>query len=247
MDSNSIATLQDYQQAVERTFTKLQKKIKDFDTSETSQQNILLNGMNGDIRSIKNNISLMKMELSNLNEEANQTKWQEIITKLQSQSDFYKKEINSKKNQKKSGGPVDPTDIDVKVNLAGLTSQQAMDRGDAILRDDRRAIENMKNIVGSDVRTMKEVNANLKSQKEQLENADKDLKEIDYSLKRAGEQMKTMFKMYATDKLIMCMIVVILLVIIAIIVVSLVGKDKNKNFNVPNDIFSNDGKTKTDS
>ena len=52
--------------------------------------------------------------------------------------------------------------------------------------------------------------------------------------------------MYATDKLIMCMIVVIVLVIIAIIIASIVGKNKdNSNQNLPHDIFSNKKNTTT--
>ena len=97
----------------------------------------------------------------------------------------------------------------------------------------------MKKIVGEDVDTMKEVNRELNRQNEALDNAENNLKEIDYSLKRAGKQVKTMFKMYATDKLIMCMIVVILLVIIAIIIASFVGsKNDNINEDQPHDIFT---------
>ncbi len=45
--------------------------------------------------------------------------------------------------------------------------------------------------------------------------------------------------MYATDKLIMCMIVVILLVIIAIVIASFVGnKNNNTNEDQPHDIFT---------
>ena len=124
----------------------------------------------------------------------------------------------------------DPLNIDAKIDVSKLTSQQAMDRGDKILQADRNAITRMKKVVYQDLDTMKEVNKELLSQHEKLENAENDLKEIDYSVNRAGKQIETMAKMYATDKLIMCMICCILLVVVAIIVVSLVfGSDEEEN------------------
>jgi hypothetical protein len=97
---------------------------------------------------------------------------------------------------------------------------------------------------------MKDVNVEINRQNEVLDNVNDEIKEIDFSLKRARKQMKTMLKMYATDKIIMCMIVVIILIIIIIIIVAAVGKDKDKNFNVPHDIFnsnSNSGSTESTS
>jgi len=66
---------------------------------------------------------------------------------------------------------------------------------------------------------------------------------MDYSLDRANKTLKTMAKRYATDKLILFLIVVICLAIIAIIIVAAVGGDKDKKFNVPHDIFSSNKKT----
>ena len=96
----------------------------------------------------------------------------------------------------------------------------------------------MKKIVYQDLDTMKEVNRELLSQHEKLENAENDLQEIDYSLNRAGKQIKTMAKMYATDKLIMCMICCILLVVIAIVVVSIFF-DSDEEENAKQDTFQN--------
>ena len=117
-----------------------------------------------------------------------------------------------------------------------MSSQQVVERGDKILEADRNAISRMKNIVNQDLDTMKEVNKELLSQNEKLENDDKDLKEIDYSLNRAGQHIKTIAKMYATDKLIMCIILCILLVIIAIVIVSFFF-DGDDDTNSKNDSF----------
>ena len=219
MDSNSIAILEDYKSAIDASFMKMEKSAKNFDESDQSQQNIILNTLNTDLNSCKTNIGLMKMEVSNLKEEGNINKWQDIISQLQVNHENYSKQILQMKN-KRNKVVDDPLSIDVRADLSKMTSQQVMDRGDNILRADREAIDRMKKVVNQDLDTMKEVNKELLNQGEKIDNAQKELKEIDYSLNRAGEQIKTMAKMYATDKLIMCMILCILLVIIAIIIVS---------------------------
>ena len=86
---------------------------------------------------------------------------------------------------------------------------------------------------------MKDVNKELLSQHEKLENAETDLKEIDNSLNRAGKQMKTMAKMIATDKLIMCLIGFILLAVIAVIIIFLVLPSGDEDINAKQDTFQN--------
>ena len=79
-------------------------------------------------------------------------------------------------------------------------------------------------------------------QNEKLENADNDLKEIDNSLNRAAKQMKTIAKMIATDKLIMCLIGFILLAIIAVVIVFFVLPSSNEDGsdqNTKQDTFKN--------
>ncbi len=129
-----------------------------------------------------------------------------------------------------------------------MTIQQAIDYGDKILEDYNKRIKNIIKTLNGDFETMKKVNEELERQKKVLEDTINDLKNIDYSLKRAGQQIRNMFKILANDKLIMCLIVVIILVILAIIIASIAGKKKNNsNENLPHDIFSNknsDGKLK---
>jgi hypothetical protein len=237
MDSNSIAILEDYKSAIDASFMKMEKSAKNFDESDQSQQNIILNTLNTDLNSCKTNIGLMKMEVSNLKEEGNINKWQDIISQLQVNHENYSKQILQMKN-KRNKVVDDPLSIDVRADLSKMTSQQVMDRGDNILRADREAIDRMKKVVNQDLDTMKEVNKELLNQGEKIDNAQKELKEIDYSLNRAGEQIKTMAKMYATDKLIMCMILCILLVIIAIIIVSFFF-DGDDDSNSQHDSFNN--------
>ena len=244
MDNNCIAYLKDYQLLVENSIKKMEKKFKEYKTSKNSD---ILKTITKEINSSKGNINLMEMEIVNLNDEKNATEWNEIINKLNKKVKSLKKQLNEINNSNIIDNTIDESDIDVKIDKSKLTSKQAMKRGDKILQEDKKALTNMKKVVHGDIDTMKGVNIELNRQNEVLENVDDDLKEIDFSLKRAGKQMKTMLKMYATDKLIMCMIFVIILIIVIIIIVAAVGKDKNKNFNVPHDIFNSNSNSGTTS
>jgi len=136
----------------------------------------------------------------------------------------------------------DYLNIDAKVDLSKLTSQQVMDRGDKILNEIKNALNRMKNVLNTDLDTMKNVNEGLLIQNEKLENADDDLKEIDNSLNRAAKQMKTIAKTITTDKLIMCLIGFILLAIIAVVIVFFVYPSSNEygtNQNIKQDTFKN--------
>lgn len=220
MDHNFVATLKDLQASVERAFGKIKSNLGKFSSKDYSQQVTSMQSLRIEQQGAKTNINLMKMEVENLNEENNKTAWQETISKLQSQLDSYKKEISEKGQSMKTDTLGEE---DIKVDLKGITVQQAFDRGDKILQQDQDAISRIKKVVNEDVDTMKQVNVELNAQSDKLDVVDEDLKEIDYSLKRAGEQIKAMFKIYATDKLIICMIVVIILLIISIIVVAAVN------------------------
>ena len=241
MDNNSIAILQDYQSSIENSFKKIERLLNDAEGAELSQQNLAVNNINNELKAIKGNIGLIKFEIANLKEESNRTKWNEITAQINSRTDSYKERLDQLRSGHSSNDINDPLNIDAKVDLSKLTSQQVMDRGDKILNADKDALNRMKKIVYSDLDTMKEVNKELLIQHEKLENADNDLKEIDNSLNRAAKQMKTIAKMIATDKLILCLIGFILLAIIAVVIVFFVlpSKDGDGNSNAKQDTFKN--------
>ena len=241
MDNNSIAILQDYQSSIENSFKKIERLLNDAEGAELSQQNLAVNNINNELKAIKGNIGLIKFEIANLKEESNRTKWNEITAQINSRTDSYKERLDQLRSGHSSNDINDPMNIDAKVDLSKLTSQQVMDRGDKILNADKDALNRMKKIVYSDLDTMKEVNKELLIQHEKLENADNDLKEIDNSLNRAAKQMKTIAKMIATDKLILCLIGFILLAIIAVVIVFFVlpSKDGDGNTNAKQDTFKN--------
>ena len=239
MDNNSIAMLQDYQSSIEASFKKIERLFNESEGAEQSQINLASNNINSALKTIKYNIGLIKFEIANLKEESNINKWNEIASQISAKNDSYKVRLDQLKNGGQNNNINDPLNIDAKVDLSKMTSQQVMDRGDQILKSDKDALNRMKKIVYQDLDTMKEVNKELLSQHEKLENAEGDLKEIDNSVNRAGKQIKQMAKMYATDKLIMCMIFCILLVVIAIVVVSLVFDSDEEGENAKQDTFQN--------
>jgi len=185
MDSKNIAILEDYKFSIDNSFQKMDKSMKEFEGADQSQQNMIISVINSDLSQVKTNIRLMKMEFSNLKEENNTNKWQENISTLNSKYDEYKSKMSQMKNAKNSIND-DPNNIDVRVGMSNMSSQQVIDRGIKILNADRDAINRMKKVVNEDLNTMKDVNKKLLSQNEKLDNAHKDLEEIDYSLNRAG-------------------------------------------------------------
>ena len=242
MDNNSIAILQDYQTSIEASFKKIERLLNDAAGAELSQQNLAVNNINNEMKAIKGNIGLIKFEIANLKDESNRTKWNETTSQINTRLDSYKERLDELRNGGNSNDANDPLNIDAKVDLSKLTSQQVMDRGDKILNADKEALNRMKKIVYKDLDTMKNVNQELLIQHEKLENADNDLKEIDNSLNRAAKQMKTIAKMIATDKLIMCLIGFILLAIIAVVIVFFVLPSKNEDgtdTNTKQDTFKN--------
>ena len=244
MDKNNISVLEDYKASIEKSFKRIEQSLKTADKSQISSLKI-------ELSSVKTDINFMKENARELQSQENINKWNEIISKIRSQVKEYEKKIEKLKNSKnKSSSP--PVDVhlnaDAKVDLNQLNAQQVMDRGDAILNADDNAIDNMAKIVNKDVDQMKNVNVELNVQQEKLENIDSNLKEMDYSLKRAGKQITNMFKLYAKDKCIMGLIIIIVIIIVVIIIVSACGGDKEKNFNVPHDIFgTNNNSTSTNS
>ena len=240
MDNNIIATLQDYKESIEKSFKSIEKELKEYIRKDASLQNRLLDSITNNQSTIKTNLSYMKMEKSNLKDENNIKKWEGIIEMLHNKHEEYKKRILELKNSKERKNTDDSIDINNNnIDIKKMSSKQVMNDGDKIIKHDGEIINNMKEMVDKDLKTMQGVNIELERQHVVLDNVDKDLKDIDYSLKRAGQQIRNILKRYATDKLIMCFIVVIILVILAIIIASIAGKKKdNSNENLPHDIFS---------
>ena len=245
MDKNNLSLLEDYKVSIDNSFKKLDKALKSADKSQVSS-------LKNELANVKANVNLMKQYARDLQSQENINKWEEIISKIKTKVKEYDKKIDKIKNAKDKSTSQMPVDEhlnpDAKVDLNKLNAQQVIDRGDVILDADDNAIDNMAKIVNKNVDQVKNVNVELNAQIEKLDNVDNDLKEMDYSLKRAGKQITNMFKLYAKDKCIVGLIIVIVIIIVVIIIVSACGGDNEKNFNVPHDIFgTNNNNTSSNS
>ena len=254
MDKNTIAVMQDYQSSIENSFKKIDKKANSYNKLDKSQKKTAISFLKQELANIKANMGMMKAELQNFIDPDNKNTWEEAISKLKSKVKQYSEKIkniemsNIAQENNDDNNNQNYLDPNAKVNYNELNVQQVFDRGDNILNEDDKAVKNMAKVVNQDVDQMKNVNIELNRQVEKLDNVDEDLKEMDYSLKRAGKQITSMFKMYSSDKCITGLIIVILIIIVVIIIVSICGGDSKKNFNVPHDIFkTNNNGTNTNS
>jgi hypothetical protein len=243
-----IATIKDYKSKIDQLIERVKKNLGKFDSLDPSEQSNMVKTINNDFKYIEGQIESMKYEVNNIKNEGTHKGFKDQITttKLEVRKlndDFVEKQ----KGMNKLDNLLLPEDVDIRMKPnSELNVQQVINKGNEILKDDGEAIRRMNVVVNQDKNTAVQIQIDLKNQKEKLEGTSKNLKEINASLKRADKNLKTMFKMYATDKLIMCLIVVIVLVIIAIIITAAVGGDKDNIFNVPHDIFvSNKNTTAT--
>jgi len=188
----------------------------------------------------------MKIEIPRLEDQQKKDLWEKERSDLESKLDIYSKKIDNLENLENiidNDEKEDYLDIDTKIDHGKLTSEQAMKRGDKLVNTDRNILENAARTVNVDGNTIIEVNKELERQIKELDNVDKDLVEIDFSLNRARKKITDMFKMYSKDKCIIWLIVAILIIIVTIIITSACGGDSKNNFNVPHDIFFSNNKT----
>ena len=247
MDINSIDDLERLKKNIEASFETIEKELKSKKKTGKSKEQI--SNLENKLTIIKNNIKSMENELLNLNSDKNKSEWKEIISHLKEKrinyqnkiKDFESKNIGLISDNNRENN--DHLNLEAKVDYNKLNVQQHFERGDEAVKQMDNAIDNMLHLANQGSSDMKGINTNLQGQIETLDNIETDLKEIDISLDRAKKQITDMFKMLSQDKIITCLIITIVIIIIAIIIVSACGGDKNKNFNVPHDIFikSNNG------
>ena len=241
MDNNTLAIIKDQSDKIDKSFQKIENKINSYKKADKKNKKSIKNTIQNELNFIKEQyLPEMKKQIDDLKDEQNKENYEKIYNKLKLKIKNYKEKINNldseeiNNEEKKDDDYLDPN---AKVDLNQLNVEQAMKRGDNILEEDDKAISNMNKIVGGDVDTMKKVNIELNNQKEKMATIDKDLKEIEFSVDRARKKITNMFKIYASDKCVICLIVVILIIIVTIILVSAFGGDNKNNFNVPHDIF----------
>ena len=249
-DNIIIDLLKDYQKSIESSFEDIDKKIKNYNKGDRKQKNAIKKNILKELELIKENNNQMKLNSEPLSKESIKEKWDKIHNNYKSKIKEYNEKVNNLESGQTDDGQEpedDYKDPDAKVNLDKLNVEQGMERGDNILNADDNILNNINQHINSGIDNMKEANIELERQGKQLENADTELKEMEFSIARARNKITNMFKLYASDKCITCLIVVILLVIIIIIIVSACGGDNKRNFNVPHDIFGSNENAKNNS
>ena len=239
MDTDSISYLEGLKKALDNSFQNLEKGIKSFKTSDKNKE---LKALRQELQIIENKCNLLEDEIGRLKIQENSIKWKKILSEMKKKKKTYENKIN--KLEKNNIELIDDSnrennvvDINAKIDYNKLTSQQAMQRGDNILKEDGKIINNIEKTLNQGIDNLKQINIDLYSQNEKLDNVEIDVKEIGLSLDKAKKQITNMIIMYSKDKIITCLILFILIIIITIIIVSACGGDKKNNFNAPHDIF----------
>ncbi len=133
----------------------------------------------------------MQEEIGNLQEEKNINFWLKTFQFLKQRQVQIKDKLNNIK-QDEIDSNTDHLNLNRKINYKNFNSQQLMDRGDKILNEDDMALKKIKKKMTMGVEKLKNINNEMYRQSNQMNQIDKDLKETDYKMSRAGKNIKKM-------------------------------------------------------
>ena len=194
MEKNYISALEDTNSSITKKINLIQKYIKEFSSSNKKK---IISQIKLEFDSIKADLRLMKTDIMNLEQSENQRIWKEKLSYLKSQKEKLEIEINKIKNDVK-GNEIneeeDYMDINKKVDLGKLSSEKVMKRGDKILEEDEKSLQNMIKTLSKGRSMMQDTNKELYKQMEDMDRIDGELNEIDGSLNRAKKTITYMNK-----------------------------------------------------
>ena len=197
MEKNYISALEDTNSSITKKINLIQKYIKEFSSSNNSSKKKIISQIKLEFDSIKADLRLMKTDIMNLEQSENQRIWKEKLSYLKSQKEKLEIEINKIKNDVK-GNEIneeeDYMDINKKVDLGKLSSEKVMKRGDKILEEDEKSLQNMIKTLSKGRTMMQDTNKELYKQMEDMDRIDGELNEIDGSLNRAKKTITYMNK-----------------------------------------------------
>ena len=197
MEKNYISALEDTNSSITKKINLIQKYIKEFSSSNNSSKKKIISQIKLEFDSIKADLRLMKTDIMNLEQSENQRIWKEKLSYLKSQKEKLEIEINKIKNDVK-GNEIneeeDYMDINKKIDLGKLSSEKVMKRGDKILEEDEKSLQNMIKTLSKGRSMMQDTNKELYKQMEDMDRIDGELNEIDGSLNRAKKTITYMNK-----------------------------------------------------
>jgi chromosome segregation ATPase len=196
MDKNYISALEDTSDSISKKITLIKKYFKEITPSNNSSKQKILPKIKLEFDGIKTDLRLMKTDLMNLQQSENQTIWKEKYSNFKSQKEKLEIEINKLKSEGKNeiNDEEDYMDINKKVDLAKLSSEKVMKRGDKILEEDEKSLQNMIKTLSKGRSMMQDTNKELYRQMDAMDRIDGELNEMDGSLNRAKKTINYMNK-----------------------------------------------------
>ncbi len=196
MDKNTISTLEDTSDSISKKITLIKKYFKEISPSNNSSKQKILSKIKLEYDGLKTDLRLMKTDLMDLQQSENQVIWKEKYSNFKSQKEKLEIEINKLKSEGKNeiNDEEDYMDINKKVDLAKLSSEKVMKRGDKILEEDEKSLQNMIKTLSKGRSMMQDTNKELYRQMDAMDRIDGELNEMDGSLNRAKKTINYMNK-----------------------------------------------------
>ena len=196
MDKNTISTLEDTSDSISKKITLIKKYFKEISPSNNSSKQKILSKIKLEYDGLKTDLRLMKTDLMDLQQSENQIIWKEKYSNFKSQKEKLEIEINKLKSEGKNeiNDEEDYMDINKKVDLGKLSSEQVMKRGDKILEEDEKSLQNMIKTLSKGRSMMQDTNKELYRQMDAMDRIDGELNEMDGSLNRAKKTINYMNK-----------------------------------------------------
>jgi len=197
MDKNYISALEDTESSLNKKIISIEKYIKEFSSSNSSNQQKILSKIKSEFDSMKTDLKLMKTDIISLTQNENKTLWQKKYSSFKSQKEQMENKINNLKfgsNSNNINIEEDYMNINKKVDLSKLSSEQVMKRGDKILDEDEKSLQNMIKTLNKGKDMIQETKKELYRQMEAMDRMEGDLIETDGSLNRTKKTINYMNK-----------------------------------------------------
>ena len=197
MDKNYISALEDTESSLNKKIISIEKYIKEFSSSNSSNQQKILSKIKSEFDSMKTDLKLMKTDIMSLTQNENKTLWQKKYSSFKSQKEQMENKINNLKfgsNSNNINIEEDYMNINKKVDLSKLSSEQVMKRGDKILDEDEKSLQNMIKTLNKGKDMIQETKKELYRQMEAMDKMEGDLNETDGSLNRTKKTINYMNK-----------------------------------------------------
>ena len=197
MDKNYISALEDTESSLNKKIISIEKYIKEFSSSNSSNQQKILSKIKSEFDSMKTDLKLMKTDIMSLSQNENKTLWQKKYSSFKSQKEQMENKINNLKfgsNSNNINIEEDYMNINKKVDLSKLSSEQVMKRGDKILDEDEKSLQNMIKTLNKGKDMIQETKKELYRQMEAMDRMEGDLNETDGSLNRTKKTINYMNK-----------------------------------------------------